>query len=64
MTFDNDCCMYSCRHNAKRILSGYWSGKQTNIETLAILMGNSPQVCRDHYLQWCEHFAEPVWEAL
>ena len=64
MQFDADCCMYSCRHTyAKRILSGYWSGKPTNIETLAILMGNSPQVCRDHYLQWCEHFAEPVWES-
>lgn len=36
---------------AKRVLQGYWSGKSTNIEMLAKLMSNSPQVCRDHYLQ-------------
>ena len=29
---------------------GYWSGKPCNIETLAKSMGNSPQVCREHYL--------------
>ncbi|MAT70083.1 MAG: hypothetical protein CMJ58_11245 [Planctomycetaceae bacterium] len=61
---DDDACMYSCRHTyAKRILQGYWTGKATNIETLARLMGNSPQVCRDHYLQWCDHFSEPLWDA-
>jgi len=62
--FDDDACMYSCRHTyAKRVLQGFWSGKGTNIETLAKLMGNSPQVCRDHYLQWCEHYAEPLWDS-
>jgi hypothetical protein len=62
--FDKDACMYSCRHTyAKRILQGFWSGKQTNIETLARLMGNSPQVCRDHYLQWTETYNEPLWES-
>lgn len=62
--FDDDTCMYSCRHTyAKRTLQGYWSGKPTNIETLARLMGNTPQVCRDHYLQWCESYNEPLWEA-
>jgi integrase len=62
--FDDDVCIYSCRHTyAKRVLSGFWTGKTTNIETLAELMGNSPQVCRDHYLQWCEHFSEPLWES-
>ena len=60
---DADACMYSCRHTyAKRILQGHWSGKATNIETLARLMGNSPQVCRDHYLQWSEIDNDPVWE--
>ena len=62
--FDNDACMYSCRHTyAKRTLQGYWTDKQTNIETLARLMGNSPQVCRDHYLQWTDTYEEPLWES-
>lgn len=61
--FDNDACLYSCRHTyAKRILQGYWSNKPTNIETLARLMGNSPEVCHDHYLQWSDSYAEPLWE--
>lgn len=64
MEFDPDCCMYSCRHTyAKRVLQGYWSGKPTNIETLARLMGNSPKVCHDHYLQWSESYAAPLWES-
>lgn len=64
MEFDSDTCMYSCRHTyAKRTLQGFWTGKQTNIETLARLMGNSPQVCRDHYLQWTETYNEPLWES-
>lgn len=64
MEFDKDTCMYSCRHTyAKRALQGYWTGKQINIETLARLMGNSPQVCRDHYLQWTETYNEPLWES-
>jgi integrase len=63
--FDNDTCMYSCRHTfAKRILQGFWTGKQINIETLARVMGNSPQVCRDHYLQWADTYNEPLWEAV
>jgi integrase len=62
--FDEHVCMYSCRHTyAKRTLQGYWSGKAITIETLARLMGNSPQVCRDHYLQWCEAYEEPLWTA-
>jgi len=64
MVFDADMCMYACRHTyAKRIIQGYWSGKQTNVETLARLMGNSPDVCRDHYLQWTETYNEPLWES-
>jgi hypothetical protein len=60
--FDRDACMYSCRHTyAKRTLQGHWTGKPTNIETLAKLMGNSPQVCHDHYLQWCESYSSPLW---
>ena len=62
--FDHDACMYSCRHTyAKRTLQGYWTGKATNIETLARLMGNSPQTCREHYLQWCESYKDPLWDA-
>ncbi|TWT87175.1 Phage integrase family protein [Pseudobythopirellula maris] len=62
--FDDDACFYTCRHTyAKRVLQGFWSGKPTNIETLARLMGNSPQVCQDHYLQWSESYAEPLWES-
>jgi len=61
---DEACCMYSCRHTyAKRTLQGYWTGRPTNIETLAKLMGNSPQVCRDHYLQWSDIDNEHLWEA-
>ena len=61
--FDDDCCMYSCRHTyAKRTLEGFWSGKPCNIETLARLMGNSPQVCREHYLKWSKVDNDPIWE--
>jgi integrase len=61
--FDEDCCMYSCRHTyAKRTLEGHWSGKPCNIETLARLMGNSPQVCREHYLRWSTVDNDPIWE--
>jgi integrase len=64
MEFDSDCCMYACRHTyAKRVLQGYWSGKMVNIETLAKLMGNSPEICRDHYLQWTDSYTEPLWES-
>lgn len=62
--FDDDACLYSCRHTyAKRVLQGYWSGKPTNIETLARLMGNSPEVCHTHYLQWSDSYAEPLWDS-
>ena len=45
MRLDPDACMYSCRHTyAKRTLQGYWTGKMINVDTLAGLMGNSPQV--------------------
>ncbi len=61
--FDPDACTYSCRHTyAKRTLQGHCSGKQCNIETLARLMGNSPKVCRDHYLQWSEIDNDPLRE--
>lgn len=62
---DEDACTYTCRHTfAKRILHGYWSGKPTNIETLAQLMGISRQVCWDYYARWCDAYQEPLWEAL
>ena len=62
--FDSDACMNTCRHTyAKRTLQGYWTGKPTTIETLARLMGNTPQVCWDHYVQWCEAYNAALWEA-
>ncbi len=62
---DADCCMYSCRHTfAKRVLQGFWTGRSTNIETLARVMGNTPQVCREHYLQWSETDNDHLWEAV
>lgn len=64
ITFDEDICLYSTRHTyAKRTLQGYWTGKPTNIETLARLMGNTVEVCRSHYLQWTETYNEPLWDA-
>ena len=60
--FDADLCMYSTRHTyAKRMLQGYWTGKPVPIEILAQLMGNSVQVCRDHYLKWTESMNEALW---
>jgi integrase len=62
--FDPDVCMYTCRHAyAKRTLQGYWTGKATTVETLAKLLGNTPQVCWKHYVQWCDSYTEPLWEA-
>jgi len=61
-TLDPDSCMYSCRHTyAKRTLEGYWSGKPASINTLARLMGNSVQVCIEHYLQFSEADNEMLW---
>ena len=61
---DAECCMYSCRHSfAKRVLSGYWTGKPTTIEHLAKLMGNTPDVARK-YADWCEGYTAPLWEAI
>ena len=62
---DDDCCMYSTRHTfAKRTLVGHWTGRPTNIETLARLMGNSPQVCRQHYLEFSVIDNQLLWEAV
>ncbi len=59
---DEDACMYSCRHTyAKRTLEGYWTGKPASIKTLARLMGNTVQVCIDHYLQFSEADNEMLW---
>ena len=43
------------------VLEGYWSGKPTSINSLARLMGNSVQVCIDHYLQFSEADNEMLW---
>lgn len=56
---------YTCRHTfAKRVLSGYWTGKPTSIETLAGLMGNTPSVCFRHYAAWCDEYNQPLWSAV
>lgn len=61
---DADACMYSCRHTyAKRTLGGYWNGKPATIEQLAALMGNSREVCWEHYAHWCEAYTDPLWES-
>ena len=61
---DTDACLYTCRHTfAKRMLGGYW-GKPTTIEVVAGLMGNSRQVCWDHYAQWCDGYTDPLKDAI
>jgi len=63
-SLDADACMYTCRHTyAKRTLEGYWTGKPTSIKTLARLMGNTVQVCIDHYLRFSEADNEGLWGA-
>lgn len=63
MEFDKDTCLYSTRHTyARRILHGHWNGRATNIETLSKLMGNSPQICREHYLQWDRLSTDLLWQ--
>ncbi len=60
-----DRCMYTCRHTfAKRVLSGYYTGKPTTIEVLAGLMGNTPRVCWDHYAAWTDQYNDPLWAEL
>jgi hypothetical protein len=64
VVLDDDACMYSCRHTyAKRALSGYWAGKPSTIERLAALMGNTREVCWEHYAGWCDAYTDPLWES-
>jgi len=58
---------YTARHTfAHRMLSGYWSGGVgCSIETLAELMGDTPQVAFAHYgKEWIQHYQEPLWAAI
>src|SRR5207302_8501445 len=58
---------YTCRHTfAHRMLSGYWNGGAgCSVETLAELMGDTPEVVFDHYgREWGQHYQEPLWAAL
>ena len=65
VTLDKDAVMYSCRHTyAKRMLGGYWTGEAITLEVLAGLMGNTPQVCYDHYAKWCESYNTPLFRAI
>jgi integrase len=57
-------CLYSTRHTyAKRMLGGYW-GQPVSVEILAGLMGNSRQVCWDHYGKWCAMYTDPLQAAI
>ena len=65
IALDKDACLYTCRHTfAKRTLGGYWTGKPVTIEVLAGLMGNTRQVCWEHYAKWCDDYTDPLWEAV
>ncbi len=58
---------YTCRHTfAHRLLSGYWNdGAGCSIETLAEMMGNTPQVAFAHYgREWGKHYQDPLWTAI
>jgi integrase len=62
---DSEMCMYSTRHTyAKRSLGGYWTGKPCTIEQLAALMGNTREVCWQHYARWCDAYRDPLWDAV
>ncbi len=64
MELDDDSCTYMLRHTyAKRTLSGYWTGKPCTIEALAELMGNTRDVCWEHYAKWCDAYTDPLWES-
>ena len=57
---DDDAVFYTCRHTfAKRKL-----GEGVSLEILAGLMGNTPQVCWDHYAKWSDQYTEPMWNAI
>lgn len=61
---DKHCRPYSTRHTyAKRVLQGFWTGKATNIETLAKLMGNSPKTCLEYYAEFVDSYTKPLWDA-
>ncbi len=63
--FDKDISLYAVRHTfAKKTLGGYWTGKPATIEQLAGLMGNTRQVCWEHYGQWSPNYTDPLWDAL
>ena len=60
-----DRCLYAARHTyAKRVLSGFYTGRPVSIEILAGLMGNTPAVAWRHYAQWADEYNGPLWEAL
>jgi integrase len=64
VVLDHDACMYSTRHTyAKRMLGGYY-GKPVTLDVLAGLMGNTPQVCYEHYAKWCEAYTDPLFDAV
>ena len=48
------------------MLFGFWNGGVgCSIETLAELMGDTPQVAFAHYgKEWSQHYQEPLWVAI
>lgn len=65
VVLDEAACPYTCRHTyAKRTLGGYWTGRPCIIEQLCGLMGNSRDVCWQHYAQWCHAYTDPLWGAV
>ncbi|MFN3150484.1 tyrosine-type recombinase/integrase [Bremerella sp.] len=57
--------LYTARHTyAKRVLSGYATGKPVSIEVLAGLLGNTPAVAWRHYAAWTNEYNDPLWAAL
>ena len=64
ITVDDNLVPYCCRHTyAKRMLGGYW-GPPVTLEVLAGLMGNTPQICWDHYAKWSNQYTDPFWAAI
>ena len=58
---------YTCRHTfAHRMLSGFWTkGAGCSIETLAELMGDTPQTAFRHYArEWGQYYQDPLWAAI
>jgi integrase len=62
---DDDACIYSTRHTfAKRMLEGSPTRRPVSLQTVAKLMGNSPEICQKHYGKWDDSQTDHLWAAL